>query len=90
MPVMTKQRTSFALDGETISAIRRLSRIWGVSQAEVVRRAVKRAAEQTESEELSVRERLESYRAESPLTQRDTDQFLRDIDEDRERWRGRS
>ncbi len=87
---MNKLGRSFALDGATISAIRRLSRIWGVSQAEVVRRAVRLAAEQTESEQLSLRERLDSYRAESPLTKRNTDQFLREIDEDRERRRGRS
>lgn len=86
---MTKRRTSFALDGETISAIRRLSRWWGVSQAEVVRRAVRRAAEQEEREELSVKEHLEHYRTESPLTEARTNEFLKEIEEDRERWRGR-
>ena len=86
---MTKRRTSFALDGETISAIRRLSRWWGVSQAEVVRRAVKRAAEQEESEELSVKEHLKQYRAGSPLTEARTNEFLKEVKEDRDRWRGR-
>lgn len=66
MCILKKRRTSFALGGETISAIRRLSRWWGVSQAEVVRRAVKRAAEQEESEELSVKEHLEHLPGRKP------------------------
>lgn len=42
MPVMT-HRTTFALDRETAQRLKRLSKKWKVSQAEVVRRSVKQA-----------------------------------------------
>ena len=37
-------RATYALDQETASRIRRLAGLWGVSQAEVIRRSVERAA----------------------------------------------
>jgi hypothetical protein len=41
-------RATYALDKETDHRIRELSRAWHVSQAEVVRRSVRAAAEQAE------------------------------------------
>jgi formaldehyde-activating enzyme involved in methanogenesis len=37
---MLPHRTTFSLDDETIEGIRKLARVWGTSQAGVVRRAV--------------------------------------------------
>lgn len=43
-------RTSMALDGGTLQALNQLAKRWGVSKAEVMRRAVRRAKEETERE----------------------------------------
>ena len=47
MQTMT-HRTTFALDGTTASRLRRLSALWQVSQAEVVRRSLEQAEKQAE------------------------------------------
>ena len=44
-------RTSMALDQPTLQALRELAERWGVSRAEVMRRAVKRAREEAVREE---------------------------------------
>lgn len=41
-------RATYALDEETSSRIKHLAETWHVSQAEVIRRSVRSAAEQTE------------------------------------------
>jgi len=41
-------RTSMALDGFTLRALNELAKQWGVSKAEVMRRAVKRAKDEAE------------------------------------------
>ncbi len=46
-------RSTYALDEGTARRIKRLAVAWGVSQAEVIRRSVQRAAEQTEGAALS-------------------------------------
>ena len=40
-------RTTFSLDDETVEALRRLAGLWNTSQAGVIRRAVRAAAEQS-------------------------------------------
>lgn len=40
-------RSTYALDVETSNKIKRLASIWGVSQAEVIRRSVQRAADES-------------------------------------------
>lgn len=42
-------RSTYALDEQSIRNIKRLARAWGVSQAEVIRRAVRLAADQETS-----------------------------------------
>ncbi len=42
-------RATYALDEQTDQNIRRLAKAWHVSQAEVIRRSVKAAADQAES-----------------------------------------
>ncbi|MGY6554044.1 MAG: ribbon-helix-helix protein, CopG family [Wenzhouxiangella sp.] len=39
-------RSSYALDEETTANIKRLAKGWGVSQAEIIRRSIRRIAEQ--------------------------------------------
>jgi len=77
-------RTTFALDHDTATRIKRLAAAWDVSQAEVVRRAVARA-EEAEREDadpsaalralhasgkLLVREQAEAYLAETAAARR--------------------
>ena len=83
----SKHRTSFALDEITIDRIRRLARRWGASQAEVVRRAVKIAADQSESESEAVQERLQEYRRSQRLDRETADTYLKQVGDDRSRWR---
>mgnify|MGYP006294359271 CR=1 FL=1 len=81
-----KQRTSFALDEATVERLHVLARRWGVSQAEVVRRAVREASERVEKREGSVAERLQRYRAEGRIVERDADRYLQQIQADRSDW----
>lgn len=78
-------RTSFALDEASLDAIRRLARRWNVSKAEVVRRAIKQAAERSEGSE--VQERLGQYRAGRKVAANEADEYLRQVAEDRAGWR---
>lgn len=52
-------RATYALDPQTAQDIKRLARAWGVSQAEVIRRAVRRTAEREQV--LSPAEVVEHY-----------------------------
>lgn len=83
---IAKTRTSFALDSDTADRLRRLSRRWKVSQAEVVRRAVKIAEEHADAEGLSVAERLEAYRAARRVEPREADRYLEQVARDRVEW----
>lgn len=53
-------RATYALDSETDDRIRRLAKRWDVSQAEVIRRSVRAAAEQN-SQVLSPRDVVQHY-----------------------------
>jgi hypothetical protein len=53
-------RATYALDSETDHRIRRLARQWDVSQAEVIRRSVRAAAEQN-SQVLSPHDVVQRY-----------------------------
>jgi len=59
-------RSTYALDPQTAQNIKRLARCWGVSQAEVIRRAVRLAAEREAAPKLSPADVVEYY-AEQPL-----------------------
>jgi len=61
------QRSTYALDSGTILAIRELAARWNVSQAEVIRRSVRQAAEQAAAEEACSPEQVVAhYRAQPP------------------------
>lgn len=85
---ISKHRTSFALDEATADRLRRLSRIWGVSQAEVVRRAVRLADESSASRLESVAERLEAYQKGERLDRRRAEDYLDQVHADRGEWFG--
>jgi len=55
-------RTTFSLDSDTIAALRRLAELWGTSQAGVVRRAVRAAADQSQVR-LTPQQALARFRA---------------------------
>lgn len=65
MPTMSN-RATYALDVQTSQNIKRLARIWGVSQAEVVRRSVRLAVEHKSAAALSPAEVVAHY-ASKPL-----------------------
>jgi hypothetical protein len=89
MATMT-HRTSFALDAGTAQRIKRLATRWNVSQAEVVRRSVERAEEAGAGSKPDPVALLKAYHAKGGLDQARADQWIREIDEDRKRWRASS
>lgn len=89
MATMT-HRTSFALDVGTAHRIKRLANRWKVSQAEVVRRSVERAEEACEGARPDPLALLKAYHAKGGIDQARADQWIREIDEDRKRWRASS
>lgn len=85
---LTKHRTSFALDSKTAERLKRLARYWNVSQAEVVRRAVKLADEKAANEGGAVSEQLLKYRKSNRITTSAADQYLSQVARDRADWAG--
>lgn len=59
-------RSTYTLDPPTAQSIKRLARSWGVSQAEVIRRSVRLAAEQQTTPQLSPADVVTHY-TEHPL-----------------------
>lgn len=55
-------RSTYALDEQTARRIRHLARVWGVSQAEVIRRSVAHAAAQQPEAAPSPAEVVAHYR----------------------------
>jgi hypothetical protein len=82
-----KRRTSFALDKATLDLLKRLAWRWGVSQAEVVRRAIKSAAEREDASGNSIQEKLNAYRRSNRLDSGVAETFLKQVAEDRKHWR---
>ncbi len=54
-------RSTYALDEQSVRNIKRLSRAWGVSQAEVIRRAVRLAADHETAAVLTPEEVVAHY-----------------------------
>jgi hypothetical protein len=59
-------RATYALDHQTDQRIRRLARLWGVSQAEVIRRSVERAAEAEAGDALTPADVVAHYADQPP------------------------
>lgn len=81
-------RTTFALDETTAQRLRRLSALWNVSQAEVVRRSVARAeeAEQDAAKDpIALLNQLHASNA--GMANEDAVRYMQEVREDRKAWR---
>jgi hypothetical protein len=88
MQTMT-HRTTFALDGTTASRLRRLSALWQVSQAEVVRRSLEQAEKQAEihkPDPVAMLRRL--HENGGGLDRAQAEAYLAEVYQDRKKWRG--
>jgi len=83
---LSKQRTSFALDSETIQLLQRLSGQWNVSQAEVVRRAVRIAAQEERADTGRLRHRLTKYQNEGRINLEEAERYLGEVAAERAGW----
>ncbi|MEZ5398559.1 MAG: ribbon-helix-helix protein, CopG family [Bryobacteraceae bacterium] len=81
-------RTTFALDEATGERLRRLAARWGVSQAEVVRRAVERAEAEAGLGDVDPIARLRQVQRECTLSADVAHSYLAEVREDRQAWRG--
>ena len=81
-----KYRTSFALDEETIRTLQNLAARWRVSQAEVVRRAVRYAAAEEQTDADRLQQRLAEYREAGKITPEDADRYLGQVAAERAGW----
>lgn len=84
--VVSKHRTSFALDEETLRMLQQLAGQWRVSQAEVVRRSVRLAAEHDRTNISGLRQSLAAYQETGRLSAEEADSFLGRIAAERADW----
>ena len=87
MAIMT-HRTTFALDDETAKRLKRLSKAWKVSQAEVVRRAVEEAERKPAVFTDPIAALRKLHESGGGLVREQADQYLAEVREDRKQWRG--
>jgi len=80
----TSHRTSFALDELTIRRLRRLAKVWSVSQAEVVRRAIELAESNEESPDPLAR--LRAYHDSGGMDAQKASAWIEDVAENRKEW----
>ncbi|TVQ24995.1 MAG: hypothetical protein EA383_09575 [Spirochaetaceae bacterium] len=83
---LSKQRTSFALDSETIELVQFLASQWQVSQAEVVRRAVRIAAAEDQANTTSLQERLADFWDAGGVCAEQAEQYLSEVYSARQSW----
>lgn len=81
-----EHRTTFTLDETSIRLLKDLARRWQVSQAEVVRRAIARAAAEASQERAALVQRLQSYQAQASLPPADAERYLNEVAEQRAEW----
>lgn len=82
----SKKRTSFALDEQTLLMIHALAGRWRVSQAEVVRRAVRHAAEADRSDTETLVARFRDYWKAGALAAERAEAYLAEVASDRAVW----
>ncbi|MCF6334742.1 MAG: hypothetical protein L3J12_03265 [Spirochaetales bacterium] len=85
MAIMNK-RTTFALDEATILRLRKLAAIWHVSQAEVVRKAIKQAESEIKTETEDKLDSLRQYHKRSNLKINAVNEYLDEVAENRSDW----
>ncbi len=84
-------RTTFALDVTTAQRLKRLARLWNVSQAEVVRQSVQRAEEAEEAAKPDPINLLRQLHAKGGgIDKARADQWIQEIHKDRKHWRASS
>ncbi|MBE2181654.1 MAG: hypothetical protein IAE97_14405 [Chthoniobacterales bacterium] len=84
-------RTTFALDETTAWRLKRLAKLWNVSQAEVVRRSVERSdltAQTAGSDPVALLHALHAKGG--GVAKAEADRWIAEIDEDRKNWRASS
>jgi len=86
MATMT-HRTTFSLDEGTTTRIKSLAKLWKVSQAEVVRRAVS-LAEKPEYRPDPVALLQQLHSSGEGLSAKTAKAYLAEVREDRKKWRG--
>ncbi len=86
MALMT-HRTTFALDRATAERIRSLAALWGVSQAEVIRRVIAEAAVPETPDPIAALDAL--HAAGHGLAPDQAASYLSELRRDRKSWRGR-
>ncbi len=83
-------RTTFALDEATAKRLKRLSKKWQVSQAEVVRRSLEQSeAAETASKVDPVHLLQELHAQGKGVLQEDALAYVAEIRSDRKQWRGK-
>ena len=85
MKTMAK-RTTISLDNETVRKLHQLSQLWGVSQAEAIRRAIE-SADQTSSYSHSLAAKYQEYLDKGGLSSQAAEQYLQEWTQDRATWR---
>lgn len=79
-------RSTYALDVQTSNSIKRLASIWGVSQAEVIRRSVQRAADESAPAALTPADVVARYaRGPLPRSAAQTQRLIQQLRQDRHR-----
>jgi predicted transcriptional regulator len=87
MPTMT-HRTTFALDSSTALRLKRLAARWRVSQAEVVRRSVEQAENQTQIDQPDPVAKLRAlFASGGGLDPEKGNAYIAEVYEDRKHWR---
>ena len=80
------RRTTFALDEETILRLKKLAAIWHVSQAEVVRKAIKKAESEFNTGNRDKLELLRQYHERKEIKIEVADTYLDEVAENRSSW----
>jgi hypothetical protein len=84
-------RTTFALDAITTQRLKRLAKLWNVSQAEVVRRSVERSEQTAQAMTRDPVELLRHLHAKGAgLAKAEADRWIAETYEDRKNWRASS
>lgn len=84
-------RTTFALDETTAQRLKRLAKLWNVSQAEVVRRSVERSHQAAHSAPRDPVELLRALHAKGRgVAKEDANRRVREVYKDRKNWRASS
>ncbi len=85
MATMNK-RATFALDQETILRLKKLATIWHVSQAEVVRRAIKKTEIEFNTKTEEKLDQLLQYHKRKEIETGTADAYLEEVAESRSSW----